>query len=100
MSKKYWTLRPTYYYTAKQLPGGGRNEIFWAAIGNIYNNSRLCCFVLGSCTQLECPSHLSIRRSNLAKGQRIELVLNDYRIKMAKYFIILCIMRKTKNQTI
>lgn len=36
MSKKFWTLKPTFYYTTKQLPAGGRNEIFWAALGIYY----------------------------------------------------------------
>jgi len=33
MSRKFWTFRTNNAFTAKQLPGGGRNEIVWAAIG-------------------------------------------------------------------
>ncbi len=32
MSKKFWTLRPTAFFT-KPNPSGHRNEIVWAAIG-------------------------------------------------------------------
>lgn len=32
MSKKFWTLRPTGFFT-KPNPNGHRNEIVWAAIG-------------------------------------------------------------------
>lgn len=34
MSKKFWTLRPTHYFT-KPLPNGSRNEIAWAFVGTI-----------------------------------------------------------------
>ena len=33
MSRKYFTLAATNYFT-RQFPGGGRNEIFWSFVGN------------------------------------------------------------------
>ena len=33
MARKFWTLFPDLYYTSKQLPKGGRNEIWFTAIG-------------------------------------------------------------------
>lgn len=32
MSRKFWSFKPNNYFS-KPLPGGGRNEILWAAFG-------------------------------------------------------------------
>ena len=33
MARKFWTLAPNLYFTQKQLPKGGRNEIWFTAVG-------------------------------------------------------------------
>jgi len=34
MARKFWTLLPQTYYTYKQLAQGGRNEVYFTAVGN------------------------------------------------------------------
>ena len=44
MSRKFWVFRTTNAFSAKQLPGGGRNEIAWAAVGTftLIKHAQLC----------------------------------------------------------
>ncbi len=46
MSRKYFIMRTNSFFTQRQLPGGGRNEILWAAIGTCIDYRRLCGIVL------------------------------------------------------
>lgn len=45
MARKFWSLLPNAYYTHKQLARGGRNEILFAAVGNLMHYFRLCCLL-------------------------------------------------------